>query len=100
MQTDQSSATAYERLRLISSEAQEAASIAFDWIKLVRSLQAVMSERQRRGIWAQELDTVLDDCLRVAVSERQAAREKAYQLQGDANRLNERIQAGAYNEQE
>jgi len=91
-----SSASAAERLRLMSLQADHAATLVFDWVRLERVLKALIEDLQRTE---PRPEVQLDQCqkmLAFASHERAIIRDYAEGKQTACITLMERIQNGVY----
>lgn len=97
MQTTDRSATAYERLSMITAQAELSAQIAFDFVRLVRALDALKADIERATDTPQMITDTIAEFEEFARTQRTGYRELAAKRQNQAISLNEKIQNGVYN---
>lgn len=96
MQTYQSSAQAAEALRMLSLQADHAATLTFDWVKLRRVLQALIADlKLTEPLPKDQIDTC-EKMLAYANHEHTVIRDYAERKSSQCISLNEKIQNGVY----
>lgn len=99
MQTYDSSAQAYEALRMLSLQADHSATLVFDWVKLRRALTTLISDLKLTEPVPTAQIEQCEAMLRFASHEHTIIRDYAERKNSECITLNEKIQNGVYDDE-
>lgn len=99
MQTYDSSAQASEALRMLSLQADHAATLVFDWVKVKRDINALIGDLKLTEPRPNEVIEQLEQFYMLASHEHTIIRDYAERKSSECITLNERIQNGVYNDE-
>lgn len=98
MQTKTRSATAYDKLSILTGQAELAGQLTYDWVRVVRALDALQSGLFLAEDTPNEVREAVDTFATFARAQRSIYRKITDDKQSAAITLNEQIQNGVYND--